>query len=102
MLILRISTGPGKVPGILGVSFLLSLMICLPGYLGARILFFCSTLGSAAGLAAMLIIFGSGNRMGWEDIIGAVTFLYVSAAAWLLGALTELVVQIIRRIRRNN
>lgn len=80
------------------LAFLLSLVLGIAGWLGARRLWLLSNAGMAAGL--ILMARSSGERNGWEDLAGFMAFLELTAAGFAAGLLAELVWLVFRRMKR--
>lgn len=66
----------------------------LAGWLGARWIWGLSTLGMAAGLAAMAV-YGN-DRTGWEDLVSFAAFLMFTAAGLAAGVIAEIIAAVIR------
>lgn len=84
--------------GTLIVSMILSFIICLMGFLNARIAFYMASLGLLTGIIMMISIFTK-RTTGWEDLIGPLVMLEFFLFGVGLGLLTQLVMFLIGRYR---
>lgn len=79
-------------------SLVLSLVICLFGFLNARIMFIFSALGVLLGLILMMYEF---NRdTGWELITGMIVFSQITALGFCVGVGGQLADYIIKRMKK--
>lgn len=79
------------------LSAILSAIANVSGWLGARWIWLCSTLGFAAGL--LLFFINSTNHTGWEDLIAFMTFLMCSVIGIGAGIIIEAAVALFRKTR---
>ena len=88
------------VSRILLLAGIISAIANLAGYLGARWIWFGSTLGIAFGLTIMMI--NSGQNTGWEDLISFLSFLMLSGFGIGAGIIVECLMALIRLGRRRS
>jgi hypothetical protein len=72
----------------------------LLGWLGARLIWWFTTLGIIIGLA---LLFSSAYRdmSGWEDLAGFLSFAMLLLGGFVLGLAVEGVLLLIRHLRKN-
>ncbi|MCX7921505.1 MAG: hypothetical protein N3B21_05745 [Clostridia bacterium] len=80
------------------LSFIISFVVCLFGYLGKRFIFSFTTIGVIAGLIAMIYTYT--RKTGWEDLIGPIMFLELTLIGFALGLVLEIVFYMIRKNKR--
>lgn len=86
------------IPGLFLFSLLVSLLVCAFGFFDLRFVFSLTALGIVTGMILMVFTI-SGNRGGWEDLIGVLLFLEFSVCGLAAGILAELCVFFVRRLR---
>ncbi|MBN2981752.1 MULTISPECIES: hypothetical protein [Cohnella] len=75
----------------------LAALFSLGGWLGARKLWACASLGTIAGLVLMAT--ASRNAIGWEDLAGLLLFMEAVSAGIVVGAVLDLAA-ILPRLRK--
>jgi hypothetical protein len=99
--ILRTDVVPSQVIGMFLASFIISFIVCLLGYLNARVWCISSGIGLLAGLFMLVSIFLDYGKNGWEDIIGVIAFMGMAAIGVVAGGVGELIAFIVHKARSN-
>lgn len=76
----------------------ISLIVHMPSWFGARWYWLCATLGIVAGLVSMIGY--AGDRSGWEDLSSFLSFLMLSFAGIVVGALVQTVAWVVTATRQ--
>lgn len=83
------------------LSTILSAVINASGWLGARRIWLCSTIGVAIGVVSMFIYASSSHQTGWEDLLSLLAFITCSGFGIGAGIITEAAVALYRLMRRS-
>ncbi len=78
----------------------ISLVFSAMGFLGGIRLWYCSYAGFVIGLAVMVYFSRfSGNKGGWEELIGLLAFAQLLAAGVIVGILVEIIRAVYLKIK---
>ncbi len=75
-------------PGLLIFNLLVGSIIALAGWLGAKLMFWCTTGGLVIGLILMFSIWT--ENTGWENLVGGLAMASLLGVGFLLGLVAEL------------
>lgn len=103
LLVARIAVAGGALSLMFTLRFLLlavilSVIVNISGWLGARIIWLCSTIGIAAGLIMMVL--ASREPTGWQDLVSFLTFLLLTVIGVGSGIVLEASVALYRSFRQ--
>jgi hypothetical protein len=88
-----------NILSVIGVSFFVSFVITIMGFLNAKFIFVSSSIGLLSAVAALFIIL-SRKSTGWEDLIGPLVFLEITILSFAVGVVLEIGAWILKKIRR--
>ncbi|GBG09291.1 MULTISPECIES: hypothetical protein [Paenibacillus] len=71
------------------LAVVVSLVVAAAGWFGAKWIWLLSTIGFVSGIVFMAV--KSQDTSGWGDLVGFITFMFLSAAGFVLGILVELI-----------
>lgn len=71
------------------LAVVVSLVAAAAGWFGAKWIWLLSTVGFLSGIIYMAV--KSQDTSGWGDLVGFITFMFLSAAGFVLGIVAELV-----------
>lgn len=87
--------------GAAAISLLCSLVLCFGGFLGGRLFFLISALGTALGLLYMLYISIFNVAAGWGDLVSIIGFGVFFSYSAALGIIAETIYYIyLRKIKK--
>ncbi|MFD0589602.1 hypothetical protein ACFQZE_16555 [Paenibacillus sp. GCM10027627] len=81
------------------LAAVLSFVFGLAGWLGAKWLWGLSSIGVLLGLVLMATM--ADDRSGWEDLVGFLSFLMITALGIAAGLLVEAIAAIVRNVRKS-
>lgn len=88
-----------NIPGILTIFMLFSQLIVLGGYFNLRLYLILACTGYILGLSLFLNMLRNPPG-GFEDLVGAISFLMLSCAGIAAGAVAELIRYLLSRLRK--
>jgi hypothetical protein len=86
-----------NIVGFAALSAVVSSLIVLGGYLGARIYFLISFFSNMIASAYMIYTAAAKTADGWSDIAGIVSYMLVSAAGLIFGVAVQTTLYLVKR-----
>ena len=96
-MILRTSLSIRNIVGLLILSMILSIIPCVGGYLGKRIIFMIYTIFAFCGIVYSLYIALTNITPGWSDLISFLSSVYIIAIGTVISFIGEIVGYFMKR-----
>jgi hypothetical protein len=90
-----------NIVGFAALSAVVSSLIVLGGYLGARIFFYISFFSNMIALVYMIYTAAAKTADGWSDIAGIVSYLLISASGLIFGVVVQTTLYLVKRKQKN-
>lgn len=82
------------------LAVVVSVVVAVAGWFGAKWIWLLSTIGFLAGIVYMAV--KSQDMTGWGDLVGFITFMFMSAAGFVLGIAVEIIAWAAKRFGQTN
>lgn len=82
------------------LAVVVSIVVAVAGWFGAKWIWLLSTIGFLAGIVYMAV--KSQDMTGWGDLVGFITFMFMSAAGFVLGIAVEIIAWAAKRFGKTN
>lgn len=82
------------------LAVVVSIVVAVAGWFGAKWIWLLSTIGFLTGIVYMAV--KSQDTTGWGDLVGFITFMFMSAAGFVLGIVIEIIAWAAKRFGKTN
>lgn len=81
-----------NISGFILLSLLVSVIISMGGFLGAKAYFFTALTTDVIGLIYMLVISLTRTAEGWSDLVSVISYMFILGIGIILGLVIQLIV----------